>query len=159
MCVSSKIIFSQPKPPLIRHDKLVVKVAKMKTSNVIAILNEHCPSHVSKDAEIGKEECLKFFPSGYVNGSETGEPILVPEDISLKKRKKRRKSRMHLDEMNEEQSKSENKDVGNQLEKESEAGDGEEGDADEDDDEDETDGVIEEDDEDNEDGGVADNGE
>lgn len=75
------------------YDKLVVKVAKISNSPTITTLEKLGPCHMSKNTEIGKTECLIFFPPGYKNSSETGEPTPEPIDEKPKKKKKKRKAK------------------------------------------------------------------
>lgn len=63
------------------------------------------PSYISKNTEIGKNECLSFFPRGYKNSSETGETKLIPVDKKPKKKKKKRQTKQP-DEENENQTQS-----------------------------------------------------
>lgn len=79
------------------YDKIVLKVAKYSGSTTTAVLNEHGPSHVSENTEIGRFECLAFFPIGYKNASETGETTPVPTDEKPKKKKKKRKTKHETD--------------------------------------------------------------
>lgn len=78
-------------------DKIVLKVAKYTESTTVAALKEHGPSHVSENTEIGRIECLAFFPVGYKNASETGETTPVPTDEKPKKKKKKRKTKQDTD--------------------------------------------------------------
>lgn len=77
-------------------DKFILKVAKRKESLIISILKEYGPSYVSEHAEIGRAECLSFFPPGYKNSSETGETTPIPSE-QPKKKKKKRKARDEAD--------------------------------------------------------------
>lgn len=77
---------------------MVIKVAKVTNDAMLALSNMG-PSYMSRNSEIGKAECLVFFPSGYVVGSETGEPEPVPEEDKPKKKKKKRKHRHAADEV------------------------------------------------------------
>lgn len=45
---------------------------------------------MSEHGEIGRMECLSFFPPGYKNSSETGETTPVPTELPKKKKKKRK---------------------------------------------------------------------
>lgn len=76
---------------------MVLKVAKCAGSTTIAVLKEHGPSYVSEHTEIGRVECLAFFPVGYKNASETGETTPVPTDEKPKKKKKKRKAKQDAD--------------------------------------------------------------
>lgn len=69
-----------------------MKVAKHKDSDLIGLLKEHGPTHISENAEIGRTECLSFFPVGYRMSSETGETTPVPAE-QKKKKKRRRKNK------------------------------------------------------------------
>lgn len=64
------------------------------------------------NTEVGKTECLVFFPPGYKNSSETGETTPVPVDeIHKKKKKKKRKAKHDSDEENEIENSQEVKNV------------------------------------------------
>lgn len=78
-----------------------MKVAKTKGSPVLAALKKLGPSYISKNTEIGKIECLAFFPPGYKNSSETGETTPIPVEEKTKKKKKKRKNKQDADEENE----------------------------------------------------------
>lgn len=86
---------------LFSYDKFVIKVAKVKNSLILASLKKLGPSYISKNTEVGKSECLLFFPPGYKNSSETGETTPVPVDEKPKKKKKKRKTKQGSDEENE----------------------------------------------------------
>lgn len=84
------------------HDKFILKVAKFRNSPAIIALKTMGPSYVSINSEIGKTECLGFFPFGYKNSSETGAPTPIPIDESQKKKKKKKRKPKHdSDEENE----------------------------------------------------------
>lgn len=83
--------------PFHRHDKLILKAAKTPESPAIDVLKKLCPCYVSKNTEIAKTECLGFFPIGYKNSSETGEPTPEPIDEKPKKRKRKRKVKQDSD--------------------------------------------------------------
>lgn len=74
----------------------MLKVAKREELSTISILKEYGPSYISEHAEIGRAECLSFFPPGYKNSSETGETTPVPSE-QPKKKKKKRKARNETD--------------------------------------------------------------
>lgn len=79
-----------------------MKVAKVRNSPAIAALKTLGPSYVSKNSEVGKTECLAFFPSGFKNSSETGAATPVPiDETQKKKKKKKRKTKHDSDEENE----------------------------------------------------------
>lgn len=82
-------------------DKFILKVAKTRNSSVLGALKKLGPNFVSKNTELGKMECLRFFPPGFKNSSETGETTPVPMDAThKKKKKKKRKTKTDLDEEN-----------------------------------------------------------
>lgn len=83
-------------------DKLVVKLAK-STSHALLTLATHGPSYVSQNTEIGKIECLSFFPEGYVVESETieNEGEGEQEQETKKKRKKKKKAKQNKDDVTE----------------------------------------------------------
>lgn len=77
-------------------------MAKTANSAAIAALKAFGPNYVSKNTEIGKTECLVFFPPGYKNSSETGQVTPLPVDeTQKKKKKKKRKAKHDSDEENE----------------------------------------------------------
>lgn len=76
-------------------------MAKTKNSLILLSLKKLGPSYISKNTEVGKSECLLFFPPGYKNSSETGETTPVPIDEKPKKKKKKRKTKQGSDEENE----------------------------------------------------------
>lgn len=51
---------------------MVLKVAK-KTSNTLLAFVGQNPTYVSFNTREGEQECQKFFPYGYVTGSEEPE--------------------------------------------------------------------------------------
>lgn len=53
---------------------------------------------MSMNTEIGKAECMRFFPIGYKNSSECGEPTPEPINDEPKKRKRKRKTKQDSDE-------------------------------------------------------------
>lgn len=122
------------------HDKMVIKVAKV-TNDAILALSNMGPSYMSRNSEIGKAECLVFFPPGYVVGSETGEPEPVPEEDKPKKKKKKRKHRHAADEVDNVV---ENGGVENGATEQEESEVGDENDDGDDDDDDEDEDKIEE---------------
>lgn len=77
-------------------------MAKTKNSAILVALKKLGPSYISKNTEIGKKECLSFFPQGYNNSSETGETTPVPVEVKPKKKKKKRQTKQ--DEENQTQS-------------------------------------------------------
>lgn len=83
------------------YDKFVIKVAKTKNSPILLSLKKLGPSYINKNTEVGKSECLLFFPPGYKNSSETGETTPIPVDEKPKKKKKKRKTKQGSDEENE----------------------------------------------------------
>lgn len=84
------------------HDKFILKVSKVRNSPAIAAFKKLGPSYVSKNSEVGKTECLTFFPPGFKNSSETGAPTPVPiDETQKKKKKKKRKTKHDSDEENE----------------------------------------------------------
>lgn len=84
------------------HDKFILKVSKVRNSPTMAALKKLGPSYVSKNSEVGKVECLAFFPPSFRNSSETGAPTPVPiDETQKKKKKKKRKVKHDSDEENE----------------------------------------------------------
>lgn len=61
------------------------------------------PCYISKNTEIGKQECSLFFPAGYKNSSETGETTPIPVDEKPKKKKKKRKTKQGSDDETDNQ--------------------------------------------------------
>lgn len=70
-------------------------MAKTRNSPVIAALKKLGPNYISKNTEVGKIECLAFFPPGFKNSSETGETTPVPVDETQKKKKKKKRKTKH----------------------------------------------------------------
>lgn len=56
---------------------------------------------MSKNTELGKVECLAYFPCGYKNSSETGETTPIPVEEAPKKKKKKRKTKQDADDADE----------------------------------------------------------
>lgn len=77
---------------------MVLKVSKAKPDPILELISMG-PSYMSKNSEIGKVECLGFFPIGYIVGSETGEPEPIPEEERPKKKKKKGKHRRETEEI------------------------------------------------------------
>lgn len=78
---------------------MILKVAKLP-GNAILSLVALGPSYMSRNTEIGKTECIAFFPPGYVQSSETGEPDPVPEEEKpARKRKKKKQKTGAVDEV------------------------------------------------------------
>lgn len=81
---------------------MVLKVARQPEEALLA-LTALCPSYISRNTEIGRVECEKFFPPGYVVSSETGEPVEPApgeqEETSKKKKKKKKKGAVDTDEV------------------------------------------------------------
>lgn len=79
----------------IRYDRLIVKAAKglgePGGGETLRQLVCHGPNYVSPNTEIGRDECLLFFPIGYRNASETGVEEPEPEDETVKSKKKKKK--------------------------------------------------------------------
>lgn len=72
-------------------------MSKAKPEPILSLVGMG-PSYMSKNSEVGKMECLGFFPIGYMVGSETGEPEPVSEEEKPKKKKKKGKHRRDPDE-------------------------------------------------------------
>ncbi|XP_031634237.1 uncharacterized protein LOC116347678 [Contarinia nasturtii] len=104
-CKTAQLIanstFNYHKNPPTIYDKFVLKVAKIKNSPILLALKKLGPCYTSKNTEIGKSECMLFFPSGYKNSSETGESTPIPTDEKPKKKKKKRKTKQGSDEEND----------------------------------------------------------
>lgn len=74
------------------EDKFVVKAAKRMHSSTILNLAGLGPSYVSLNTEIGREDCLKFFPLSY-NAREDEEEGGSENAGGKKKRKGKKKKK------------------------------------------------------------------
>lgn len=71
---------------------MILKVAKQPGDAILSLVAIG-PSYMSRNTEIGKTECIAFFPPGYTVASETGEPDPVLEEEKPTKKKKKKKQK------------------------------------------------------------------
>lgn len=120
----------------------MLKVAKTSNTPTIELLKKLGPCYTSKNTEVGRTECLAFFPPKYKNSSETGQPTPEPVDEKPKKKKKKRKAKQDGADDNDAKTTDETN-VPQEMEQEaiSELGDGAELEDDDDDDDHESDEI------------------